>query len=398
MNQPTLLVFCHLRWNFVYQRPQHLLTRLARHFRVIVVEEPTPCSGPAHLTTDSPAPGIEILRPQTPLSSWGFAADQLALIGPLLQQALAERAVDRPVVWFYTPMALPLLQGLRPRAVIYDCMDELSAFQGAPPALRQLESELLARADLVFTGGPSLYEAKRSRSKRVLCLPSSVDAAHFAPATGDLAANADDTLAAEAQRVQGPIATPRLGFFGVVDERMDLELVDRLAAHDPRWQVVMVGPVVKIDPAQLPQRANLHWLGQQPYALLPRLVAGWQVCLLPFALNESTAFISPTKTLEYLAAGKPVVSTAVRDVRVLYASAVQVAHDPASFIDACAAALAETPHERDQRLAAGAALVAAGSWDRSAQAVRQALLSVIDADDDAGARVPAFTARQVEAD
>ena len=397
MTQPTLLVFCHLRWDFVYQRPQHLLTRLARHFRVIVVEEPTPCSGPARWATDCPAPGVEILRPQTPLSSWGFAADQLALIGPLLQQALAEREVTRPVVWFYTPMALPLLPGLQPRAVVYDCMDELSAFRGAPPALRQLESELLARADLVFTGGPSLYEAKRNRSKRVLCLPSSVDAAHFAPQSLKPAAPADDTLARDANRVQGAIAAPRLGFFGVVDERMDLQLVDRLAAHDPRWQVVMVGPVVKIDPEQLPQRANLHWLGQQPYALLPRLVAGWQVCLLPFALNESTAFISPTKTLEYLAAGKPVVSTAVRDVQVLYESAVHVAPDPTSFVDACAAALNESPSQRDQRLAAGAALVTAGSWDRSAQAVRQALLSVIDADEDANERVPASPARPVEA-
>ncbi|MEO5734063.1 MAG: glycosyltransferase [Rubrivivax sp.] len=369
MTRPTLLVFCHLRWNFVYQRPQHLLTRLAAQFRVILLEEPLRCEGPAHLSSEQAAPGVEILRPHTPLASWGFAGDQLALIGPLLHQALAQRDVVEPVVWFYTPMALPLLEGLPALAVVYDCMDELSAFHGAPPALRQLEADLLARADLVLTGGPSLYEAKRERARRVVCLPSSVDAAHFAAPSR----SAD----ADAQGVQGHIPGPRLGYFGVVDERMDLALLDQVAAHDPTWQVVMVGPVVKIDPAQLPQRPNLHWLGQQPYALLPRLVADWQVCLLPFALNESTAFISPTKTLEYLAARKPVVSTAVRDVQLLYGSAVQVADSAGAFIDACSAALTESDDQRAARLSAGAALVASGSWDRSAERVAQAVWLVI---------------------
>ncbi|MDQ2779834.1 MAG: glycosyltransferase [Pseudomonadota bacterium] len=376
MNLPTLLVFCHLRWNFVYQRPQHLLTRLASRYRVIVLEEPVHDSGPARLVSESPAPGVEVLRPHTPIGVPGFAAEQLALIGPLLQRALAERGVAEPLVWFYTPMALPLLQGLQPRAVVYDCMDELSAFRGAPPALGRLEAELLRRADLVLTGGPSLYEAKRGRAAKVLCVPSSVDAAHFAPPGADSTTGADDAWATQAEHVQSAIASPRLGFFGVIDERMDLALVDQLAVHDAAWQVVMAGPVVKIDPAQLPQRPNLHWLGQQPYALLPRLVASWQVCLLPFALNESTVFISPTKTLEYLAAGKPVVSTAVRDVGVLYGNGVQIADDAAGFIAACSAALNESTETRMARLATGAALVASGSWAQTAERVAQALAGV----------------------
>ncbi len=383
MTRPTLLVFSHLRWNFVYQRPQHLLSRLARHFDVIVVEEPVRSEGPPRFERETPLPGVEVLRPLTTLASWGFADEQLALLGPLLQQTLASRGIVRPVVWFYTPMALPLLQGIDARAVVYDCMDELSAFKGAPPALQRLETELLARADLVLTGGPSLYEAKRHRARRVLCLPSSVDAAHFEPSP--TFAPADDALAAQADVVLGHIPKPLLGFFGVIDERMNLDLIDRLAAHDPGWQVVMAGPVVKIDPSQLPQRPNLHWVGQQPYELLPRLVAGWQVCLLPFALNESTAFISPTKTLEYLAAGKPVVSTAVRDVGVLYGEGVQIADDVAGFIEGCVAALNETADARAARLAAGAALVASGSWDRSAERVVQALQSLLG---DAAAGAP----------
>ncbi|MEO6595720.1 MAG: hypothetical protein ABIP94_13285, partial [Planctomycetota bacterium] len=261
MMRPTLLVFSHLRWNFVYQRPQHLLSRLGQEFDVLVVEEPVRADGPARMESERPLPGVEVLRPSTPLPSWGFADDQLALIVPLLAAALAERHVEEPVVWFYTPMALPLLEGIHARAVVYDCMDELSAFKGAPPELRQREADLLARADMVFTGGPSLYEAKRDRAARVLCLPSSVDATHFARAGAQANARAEQDRVS--QTVQGHIAQPRLGFFGVIDERMDLTLIDRLAAHDPQWQVVMVGPVVKIDPAQLPRRPNLHWLGQQ---------------------------------------------------------------------------------------------------------------------------------------
>jgi len=370
----TLLVFSHLRWDFVYQRPQHLLSRLAGHYRILVVEEPVRDDGPAHIEVASVAPGVEVLRPHTPLAAPGFDDDQLAAIGPLLDEHLASRDIVPDVVWFYTPMALPLLDGLRPRAVVYDCMDELAAFLGAPPALREREAALLDRADLVLTGGPSLYEAKRAAGRHVLCLPSSVDARHFAPS----APASDDPLVAAAEALQASIPTPRLGFFGVIDERMDLALIDRLAATDPTWQIVMVGPVVKIDPASLPRRPNIHWLGQQSYPLLPCLVAGWQLCLLPFALNEATRFISPTKTLEYLAAEKPVVSTAVRDVESLYGDVVCIAADAEAFVDACARLLAEKADARRDRLTAAAGTVHRYSWDRTADVVAQAIDAVLD--------------------
>ncbi len=370
---PHLLVFCHLRWNFVFQRPQHLLSRLARDFPVVFIEEPMRCEGPAWLERTSPAPGVEVLRPHTPVDAPGFHDDQLSLVEPMIASWLESEAIDDYAAWFYTPMALPLLNGLSPRAVIYDCMDELSAFRNAPRQMRQREMALLKRADLVLTGGPSLYQAKRTQHERVMCLPSAVDAAHYDHAN----AVADGQRMQRAGELQEMIPAPRLGFFGVIDERLDIELVAAIADADPRWQVVMVGPVVKIDPARLPQRPNLYWLGQQPYELLPQLVASWSVCLMPFALNESTKFISPTKTLEYMAAGKPVVSTRITDVEVMFGDQVAIADDALAFTSACRRALAETGVERAARVAAMAACVARHGWDETAAQIRTAILDVL---------------------
>ena len=354
-----LVVFSHLRWDFVYQRPQHLLSRLARYGRVFFVEEPEYTTGPASIAASSPCAGVTVLRGQLPIDAPGFTDAKLAQLDPLLRQCLAKRGVHDAVAWFYTPMALPLLAAVPARAVVYDCMDELAAFAFAPPQLLEREAELLQRADLVLTGGPSLYEAKKSRHGNVHCFPSAVDVAHFAPVAGRVD--------------ESDIAQPRLGFFGVIDERLDIGLIAALAQAEPNWQIVMVGPVVKIDPASLPRAANIHWLGQRDYAALPALVQGWQVCLLPFALNAATRFISPTKTLEYMAAEKPVVSTAVRDVVKLYGEQIRVAGDAESFIVMCRAALAEDTTQRWIRIATMRAAVTRTSWDRTVDAMRSLL-------------------------
>ena len=370
-----LIVFCHLRWDFVLQRPQHLLTRLARHWPVHFVEEPVADSGAPHLECTTPAPGVEVLRPHLPGGGRGFADDQFGALKDLLHDHLRAHGIDDHVAWFYTPMALPMLDGMNPKAVVYDCMDELSNFKNAPPQLREREAALLDVADLVFTGGPSLYEAKRDRHPQVFCLPSAVDAQHFSRER----ALSDIEAMRCAGELQGAIAQPRLGFFGVVDERLDLDLIDRVAAADQSWQLVMVGPIVKISPDSLPRRENIHWLGQQSYALLPQLVAGWDVCLLPFALNEASRFISPTKTLEYMAAEKPVVSTPVRDVAMLYGHDVRIANSVPAFIQACRDALAESPEARLARIRQMLATVARFSWDNTAQTMRSAIEQVIDA-------------------
>jgi UDP-galactopyranose mutase len=361
-----ILVFSHLRWDFVFQRPQHLLSRLARGRRVIFVEEPMHTSGAPHIEASEPCPGVTVLRPRTSDDAAGFCDAQMPLIEPLLREWLQAHDLSNPVVWFYTPMALPLLDVVTPRAVVYDCMDELSAFDFAPTQLLQREAELLRRADLVLTGGPSLYEAKNSRHPNVHCFPSAVDAAHFAPIAGRV----DDS----------DIAHPRLGFFGVIDERLNLELIAALAAAEPDWHIVMVGPVVKIDPASLPNASNVHWLGQQPYSALPALVQSWDVCLLPFALNAATRFISPTKTLEYMAAERPVVSTEVRDVVALYGEQVRLAADIPAFIAQCRAALAETAEQRAVRVATMRAAVACTSWNRTVDAMRNLMDAVVGGD------------------
>jgi UDP-galactopyranose mutase len=347
---PDLLCLSHLRWNFVFQRPQHLLSRFARERRVFFFEEPVYGPGLPRLEVTQSPEGVWVAVPHLPE---GMDEQQVvAAQRMLLDEMMAGHAVTRYVSWYYTPMALPFSRHLSPMAVVYDCMDELSAFRGAPPGLLRNEAELLQLADLVFTGGQSLYEAKKDRHHSVHAFPSSVDVAHFAKARAGV----------EEPEDQAALPHPRLGFFGVVDERMDLELLAAVADARPDWQLVILGPVVKIDAAHLPRRANLHYLGGKPYAQLPAYLAGWDVALMPFARNESTRFISPTKTPEYLAAGKPVVSTSIRDVVRPYGEQklVHIADTPEAFVRACEAALTE---ERTTWLPRVDAHLATMSWD-----------------------------------
>jgi UDP-galactopyranose mutase len=352
---PSIIVFSHLRWDFVYQRPQQLLSRLAEHYRIVFIEEPVlQEGGDSFLKLSTPLPNVLVCQPHTPISMPGFHDDQLPLLRKLIRQLVVD--YDDPIVWFYTPMAIPLLQELQPRLVVYDCMDELASFKNPPKQLLQREKALLKLADIVFAGGPSLYQAKCERHSNVHCFPSSVDVAHFEQALDR----------ANSHPAHREIPGPRLGYYGVIDERFDAPLVAELADAHPQWQIVLVGPVLKIDPATLPQRPNIHYLGQQPYKALPHLLAGWDVCLLPFAINEATRFISPTKTLEYMAAELPIVSTPIADVASLYSDIVAVAADAPAFIAACEAALLATPEEKASMVAKMRQIVAATSWDETA--------------------------------
>jgi UDP-galactopyranose mutase len=328
----TLICFSHLRWDFVFQRPQHLMTRFAESRRVVVFEEPLPAEGPqAHLEMRADK-GVTVAVPRLPAGLDAEAAE--AEVRRLLDGMVAELEIERPVLWYYTPMMLGFSAHLAEdaAAVVYDCMDELSNFKFAPERLKSLERDLVGLADVVFTGGYSLYEAKRGWHANIHPFPSSVDRPHLAQARALNAAEPED---------QAALPHPRLGFYGVIDERMDLELLATLADAHPEWSIVMVGPVVKVDPKDLPRRANLHYLGGKSYAELPQYLAGWDVALMPFAINESTRFISPTKTPEYLAGGKPVVSTAIVDVIRHYGEleAVYVADDHKAFVAGCEAAL-----------------------------------------------------------
>ena len=347
---PDIVCLSHLRWDFVFQRPQHLLTRCARLHRVFFVEEPIESDGAAGVDVVVRQQGVRVAIPRLPASL--PRAQATALQSRRLRGLFREYGISDYILWYYTPMALEFTRTLKPRAVAYDCMDELSGFAGAPPEMRDREQELLARADVVFTGGQSLYESKRHSHPNVHAFPSSVDVDHFARARMPQP-DPDD---------QAAIAHPRIGYFGVVDERLDVDLLARVAAARPDWQLVIVGPVVKIDPAHLPRAANIHYLGSKKYEDLPSYLAGWDVALLPFAHNDATRFISPTKTPEYLAAGKPVVSTSIRDVVRPYgiSGLARIADTPQDFVAAIEAALGE---DSPERLREADAFLTQTSWD-----------------------------------
>ena len=351
------LVFSHLRWDFVFQRPQHLLNRFARSHRVIFVEEPVKDEGAAHWEFHSRGRNVIVCRPHTPIESPGFSAEQLRAIDGMMDDLIEQLDLNSYVAWFYTPMALPLAQRITPKAVIYDCMDELSAFLGAPAELIERERELLKLADLVFTGGPSLYRAKQPRHPNVHCFPSSVDAAHYAKAKPGMNDEAED---------QKRLPAPRIGYFGVIDERIDYDLIRHLATERPEWQIAMVGPVVKVNPELLPRLPNITWFGQRAYADLPSYISGWDVCMLPFARNQSTQFISPTKTLEYMAAERMIVSTPIRDVAEPYGHIVFLGDSRDEFVAACDRAMDLKKSARERRVRLMREVLSRTSWDSTA--------------------------------
>lgn len=297
-----LVCFSHLRWGFVFQRPNHLLSRFSKHQRVFFVEEPIFHEGDDRLHIENYNENLFVVTPhlKSGLSEQEIQERQRKFINNLF----TNMNIRRYFSWYYTPMALPLTDHLNPELVIYDCMDELSAFKFAPPQLTTLEKELFKKADVVFTGGNSIYEFKKDQHENIHAFPSSIDKHHFARARQEMDDPSD----------QKDIPHPRFGFFGVIDERFDIELIDAVAKARPDWHFVLLGPVVKIDPATLPMYDNIHYPGGKKYEELPDYIAGWDIALIPFAMNESTRFISPTKTPEYLAAGKPVISTPIRDV------------------------------------------------------------------------------------
>jgi glycosyltransferase involved in cell wall biosynthesis len=297
-----LVCFSHLRWGFVFQRPNHLLSRFSKHQRVFFIEEPIFYDGDDKLQIENYNENLFVV---TPHIKSGLTEDEVHnRQRKFIDKLFTNMNIDKYFSWYYTPMALPFTDHLNPDVVVYDCMDELSAFKFAPPQLAILEKELLKKADVVFTGGQSIYEAKKDTHHNIYAFPSSIDKHHFGKAR-KIKQDPED---------QKHIPHPRFGFFGVIDERFDIELIDTVAKAKPEWQFILLGPIVKIDPESLPRYSNVHYLGGKKYEELPDYLAGWDIAMVAFAMNESTKFISPTKTPEYLAAGKPVISTPIRDV------------------------------------------------------------------------------------
>jgi hypothetical protein len=382
-----LICVSHLRWDFVYQRPQHLMSRAAKSRRVFFVEEPrfedpvvedpvvenpvVENKGTARLEIRRDESGVLVVMPFLP--SGLLEGEIHERLTQLLEQMLEYHNITEYTLWFYTPMPLPAflalsVRGHQPQAVIYDCMDELANFRFAPPELREREAQLFAWADVVFTGGHSLYEAKSKQHDNVYPFPSSVDVDHFSKAT---------LRPSEPVDVEN-IPRPRIGFVGVIDERMDIDLLGQVARARPAWHFVLIGPVVKISDQELPQGDNLHYLGQKAYKDLPTYLAHIDVAMMPFALNESTRFISPTKTPEYLAAGKSVISTPIRDVVRPYGEKdlVVIADDSSSFVAGLEHLLCDDQTHRRSR---ADAFVGRLSWDQTWQDMERCLAKVLTA-------------------
>lgn len=378
---PALICIAHLRWDFVFQRPQHLMTRAAQHMQVYYVEEPIFGEGGDRMELRRDASGVTIC---TPHITAGLSADESqSRTAQVLEDLVHSEGLREYVLWVYTPMELPITAGLNPALTVYDCMDELANFRFAPPELLTREAELFRSADLVFTGGHRLWEAKRHKHSRVFPFPSSVDVPHFAQAR---------TVKSEPEDQAG-LPGPRLGFYGVLDERFDAALMSELAERRPDWTFVLLGPVVKVSREELPQASNVHYLGQKCYSDLPAYLSGWDVALLPFARNDATEFISPTKTPEYLAAGVPVVSTAIHDVVRPYGEAelLEVAHDAQGFEAAIQKILdARGTAQADERQTRADSYLSQLSWDKTwqgmqvqmAEAAAERTTLVVEAADD----------------
>jgi glycosyltransferase involved in cell wall biosynthesis len=354
-----IIVQSHLRWDFVWQRPQQILSRLAEQRPVLFVEEPIFLDDLASAKLDVSVPHANVFRavPRLPGALRDDYERGIAEIRGLVQQAILpggelRRTFNNPVQWFYSPFTAPAMLGaFNEIAVVYDCMDELSQFRFAHPDLVRRERLLLANADVVFTGGYKLYESKRRYHDNVHFFGCGVDNGHFGKAR-----LSDTPVPTDIASLPQPV----FGYFGVIDERIDYDLIRALAASRPDASVVMVGPVVKVDPAALPKAPNILWLGQRDYAALPGYVKGFNVCLMPFALNEATEFINPTKTLEYMSAGKPIVSTAVPDVVRNFTPVVRVARSARDFV-ALTSEAALNPS--DALLRQGLDMAASASWE-----------------------------------
>jgi glycosyltransferase involved in cell wall biosynthesis len=367
--RPVIVCLAHLGWDFVWQRPQQILSRLAQqhHYPIYYINEPflDPTPRPTLKLVDR-RPNLAAYQPLFPEHD-DYVRDNWANVYvDLVRQLLTEEGVlcrngepaaRRPLLlWFYTPMSAYFAERLTADLIVYDIMDELANFKGAPADIKQRAMTLLAQADIAFAGGLSLYEAHRGLHDNLHLFRSGVDVEHFR-------LHDDTPVAPEISRLPGPV----LGYYGVIDERLDLELIDRLATDHPEWSVVLVGPVVKIDPATLPRRPNLHYPGMQPYERLPHFLKGFDVCLMPFAINDATRYISPTKTLEYMAAGKPVVSTPVPDVVTVWSDVVAIAETADDFGRAVEAALRETPTMAATRHAREEAHLEQSRWDTIAE-------------------------------
>lgn len=348
-----LVVFCHLRWEFVTQRPQHLISRIGKDRKALFVEEPIGFDETNKGTANviQPSENITVIQPRIP---WENMFEEMT---PIVREYMQKLNINKPIVWFYSAAFLPMKDKIESSLVVYDCMDELSAFKGASPDLIEKEKELIRSADVVFTGGKSMYESKSKIGNNVHCFPSSVDRKHFEKALDESTEIPEDISS---------LNKPIVGYYGVIDERIDLDLLDKISSDVPDVTFLMIGPVVKIDESDLPRNPNIVYPGGKKYEELPNYLKFIDICMMPFAMNESTKFISPTKTLEYMVACKPIISTPIYDVVRDYSDVVKIVENSDEFVAAIQYYLNETNDEKQKRQELQKDIIEKTSWDNTA--------------------------------
>jgi glycosyltransferase involved in cell wall biosynthesis len=336
------------------------MSRFAQRCRVLYIDPPViiPGNGESLLWEQQNDSAVRVIRPLFADKRIGAETrerDYEKLWSDLLPEVLAIAGTNT-IIWNFAPQADYLVAAALPQVklAVYDCMDDLASFKDGTEEMRKREDHLLSLVDLLFTGGRSMYESRKDRHPRAYCFPSGVDVEHYKhtrdPQIQEPAAIAE-------------IPHPRLGYFGVLDERIDWELIAAVARERPQWHWTLVGPFAKVEPEELPAGSNIHYLGQQEYADLPAFLKGFDIATMPFALNEATRVISPTKTPEYLAGGKPVISTSVPDVVATYDEVVEIADGADTWITTIEQMLAWTDEQRQERLERAAPLLEQSSWD-----------------------------------
>jgi beta-glucosidase/6-phospho-beta-glucosidase/beta-galactosidase len=369
-----IVVFSHLRWGFVWQRPQQFLSRFARKHPILFIEEPffdRKQGAEPDLQFHRVMPNVTVMcahvgpewnrNPKLPAKLREWARDGINRINES-----TDGAFEKPLLWYYSPMDSAWSLGhFETRGVVYDCMDELSQFTGAPRQLVSNEARLMEHADIVFTGGFELGEKKRKQHDNVHVFGCGVEFDHF-----NAAASTTTIIPPDIDFMTRPI----LGWFGVVDERVDYAMVGEMARMRPEWSFAMVGPVVKVDPNLLPHSPNLFWMGARDYQQLPNYVAAFDVCMMCFAMNASTQFINPTKGLEYMATGKPVIGTPVRDVVRQWSDIVHIARTAEEFVAIAEKALNEPDNDRINR---GLELAKKSSWENTVDVMQQLIKEAI---------------------
>ena len=376
-----IVVFSHLRWGFVWQRPQQFLSRFAKKHQILFIEEPffdRPLGAEPDVTFHRVMPNVTVVTPHVD-SSWNRNPKLPQKLREFTQQAIRHMnqnsEFDRPLLWYYSPMDSSWSLGyIENRGVIYDAMDELSQFSGAPRALIDNEARLMEYADVVFTGGYELSLKKKQRHDNVQFFGCGVEFDHFAQAQDPSTIIPPDI---------DFMARPILGWFGVVDERVDYNLVGEMARMKPGWSFAMVGPVVKVDPNLLPHFPNLYFLGGRDYSVLPNYCRAFDICMMPFALNAATEYINPTKALEYFATGRPVISTPVKDVVRQHGDLVEIVKTPAEFVRAAERLLGDPPRDRIERAVEKARR---SSWESVVQNMQDLIKEAIGKKDRRSAR------------